>query len=291
LAIGEHLGFRVRECDREDYFARNDRPEIEFLSTGTGGDLVMLSSVEDLLERRIVLTGDHGDTAWDKDSPRVSREIKRGDPGSALADFRGRVGFQILPVPFIGIVNHPELHSISNSADMRRWSLARNRYDRPIARRIAEEQGIAREAFGQNKRAIAQTFHPTTEGHEALETMLSPPALRDFRAFYAALPRSVIVRSWSIAAVMHRAFWLNQWLARCIRRLARTIGVDIEVPLVVPARYRLAPQPNDFTFHWAIGEMITRYRRMLGANRSMADGGGAHGWVGRQCSLTRPPGD
>jgi hypothetical protein len=262
-AIGERLGYRVAEFDRNAYLARSDRPEVEFLATGTGGDLVMLSSIEPLLAGRILLTGDHGDTAWDRCSPRVSREIRRGDPGSSLIEFRSRVGFLLLPVPFIGIVHHPELHTLSNGPEMRPWSLGRERYDRPVPRRIAEEQGVPREAFGQAKRAIAQTFHPTTEGHEPLEAMLSPAALQAFRRYYEALPVALVERGRRRAWLLQRVLHLNLRVNRRLQRWARRLGVTIKPVVLVPERYGLDHAPNDFTFHWAIGEVIRRHRSAL----------------------------
>lgn len=261
--IGELLGIRMIECDRDTYLERTDRPEIEFLASGTGGDLVIMSGIEGILERRILLTGDHGDTVWDKDSPRVSTEIKRGDPGAALTDFRGRVGFLIFPIPFIGAVNHPQIDGISNSAEMRPWSLARDYYDRPIARRMAEDCGIPRETIGQSKQAVAQTFHPTTGEHEPLETMLSSPALQDFWVFYEALPASAKWRGERVSRLLRGALWLNLRLNWRIKRFGELLGVDVKPWICIPERYRLTPAPNDFTFHWAIGEMIERYQRVL----------------------------
>jgi hypothetical protein len=84
--------------------------------------------------------------------------LKRGDPsGTTIADFRLRVGFLHIPVPFIGACRHAEIHTISNSTEMHPFSVGGD-YDRPICRRILEEAGIPRELVGQRKQAIATHF-------------------------------------------------------------------------------------------------------------------------------------
>lgn len=256
IHIGNILGYQIREFDRERYLTRSDRPEIEFLATGTGGGACMFSSMEDLLKGTIMITGDRGDTLWDRNSPRVSEEIKGGDPGCSLIEFRGRVGFLQLPVPFIGAVNHPDLHRISNSPEMRPWSLERDVYDRPIPRRVAEEAGIPREAFGNAKRAIAQVFHSMDGEHEPLETMLAPQSLSDFRAFYAAIPSEAKQRGIAWHRLMQTVFWKSIKVNRALTKLSGLFKRLSE-------RHQVSPAPNDFTFHWAVHELTARYKRVL----------------------------
>ena len=88
------------------YLERKDCPEIDFLATGYGGDDLIYSSAERRLGARLLLTGYHGDKVWARHNDSVSPNIVRGDPsGGSLAEFRLRVGFLNLPVPFIGCVN------------------------------------------------------------------------------------------------------------------------------------------------------------------------------------------
>ena len=73
--------------------------------------------------------------------------------GSSFADFRLRECFLHVPIPFMGALRHRDLNRISNSDEMRPYSIG-GWYDRPIPRRIAEEGGIRRESFGHDKFAI-----------------------------------------------------------------------------------------------------------------------------------------
>ncbi len=89
----------------------------------------------------------------------VDSTIKRLDvAGHGLAELRLVVGFIQLPVPFIGARRKADIVKITESAEMDPWRL-RNDYDRPIARRIAEEAGVPRHLFGQSKMGSVVIFH------------------------------------------------------------------------------------------------------------------------------------
>ena len=64
----------------------------------------------------------------------------------SLGEFRLRAGFVHYPLPYVGALHGPAIHAITHSAEMRPWKLGTGYYDRPIPRRIAEEdpeEGIA----------------------------------------------------------------------------------------------------------------------------------------------------
>jgi hypothetical protein len=143
--------------ERERAAAAQNGSELEWLTSGTGGGDYPLAAFEPELGDAVLLTGFHGDKVWERAVP-PSSVLKRGDPsGASIADFRLRVGFLHVPVPFIGACRHSEIHTISNSAEMRPFSVGGD-YDRPICRRILEEAGIPRELVGQRKQAIATHF-------------------------------------------------------------------------------------------------------------------------------------
>jgi hypothetical protein len=62
-----------------------------------------------------------------------------------------------VPLPYIGARRKADIVKITESSDMAAWRL-RNGYDRPIPRRIAEEAGISRLAFGQSKMGSVVLF-------------------------------------------------------------------------------------------------------------------------------------
>jgi hypothetical protein len=80
---------------------------------------------------------------------------RRGDiSGCSLGEFRLRRNFLHLPLTFIGGLRCSEIRKISNSADMAAYSIGGD-HDRPVPRRILEDAGVPRHAFGQSKRGAS----------------------------------------------------------------------------------------------------------------------------------------
>jgi len=108
----------------------------------------------------VVFTGYHGDKLWDRHvaAGYLGDDVLRGDTsGLNLSEVRLATGFANVAVPFIFARGIGDLVRISNSPDMRPWQVDTG-YDRPIARRIAEERGVPRQAFGQRKRVIFEYY-------------------------------------------------------------------------------------------------------------------------------------
>jgi len=68
--------------------------------------------------------------------------------GCALGEFRLRTGFIQFPLACSGALHARAIKAITDSPAMKPWSIGGG-YDRPIARRIAEEAGVPRHLFGQ----------------------------------------------------------------------------------------------------------------------------------------------
>lgn len=121
--------------------------------SGMGFADEILRIPEDIAERRMVLTGFHGDRIWGFSG--ASPNIVRGDvSGTGLVERRLRSGFVHVPVPMLGAQAHGAIRAISGQRLMRRWRVGGD-YDRPIPRRLAEELGVPRLAFGQKKAAVS----------------------------------------------------------------------------------------------------------------------------------------
>lgn len=110
----------------------------------------------------LLLTGTHGDVVWpDAQGAKklgIDSVIRRGDPGGhGMGELRLNLGFIQLPLPFMGTRRKAEIIAITESEEMRPWRI-NTAYDRPIPRRIAEEAGIPRHAFGQSKYASVVIF-------------------------------------------------------------------------------------------------------------------------------------
>jgi hypothetical protein len=127
----------------------------------------MASFIEDNCSVAVVFTGYHGGRIWGKklEKKYLVDDIIRGDvSGLNLTEIRLKSGFINVPVPFILASNIVDINKIANSDEMKPWSLNRNDYDRPIARRIAENAGVNRNLFGINKKFIANNyFYPVNK--------------------------------------------------------------------------------------------------------------------------------
>ena len=153
--VAEALGLTCVERERTERASGGS--EVEFLTPGTGGADSPLALFEAELDGALLLTGYHGDKVWERTTP-PNAVLKRGDPsGSSLTDFRLRVGFIHVPVPFIGALRHADIHAISNAEEMRPFSVGGG-YDRPICRRILEEAGVPRGLVGRSKQAVAMIY-------------------------------------------------------------------------------------------------------------------------------------
>lgn len=113
----------------------------------------------------VLITGCLGeiwsDQAWHLDRPGlVDSELRRVDLGNhALTEVRLDAGYVQLPFPYIGARSREDIFRITNATEMGRWRLGTS-YDRPIPRRIAEERGVARRLFGQEKMASELQYAP-----------------------------------------------------------------------------------------------------------------------------------
>lgn len=139
--------------EREEIIAFEEASELVDCYAGMGFADECMRIPDQLLEGRAVLTGFHGDKVWSL--RRADSDMVRGDvSGSSLIELHLRTGFMHIPIPMMGSQAHEQIRTIATSDELKPWRIG-GRYDRPIPRRIAEEEGVPRELFGQEKRAIA----------------------------------------------------------------------------------------------------------------------------------------
>lgn len=184
--IGAALGIDVYCVDRLAYLERDDCPEAEFFACGYRGEDMAMIGWERYLDRRLLVTGVHGDRVWDRKGGGTGTGLERSDAaGASLTEYRLRVGFIHLPLPFIGCTSIASIVSISRSEEMSPWSVGGD-YDRPIPRRILEEKGLPRGAFGKQKRGSAVSFTLARKGRRgSLTGELTPQTAQEFRRFCA----------------------------------------------------------------------------------------------------------
>src|SRR5262249_8255025 len=114
--IGHILGLNVTEYDPEAFKIRNDLPEAEFAATGGGGGNVVMTTWEQQLGGKMLVTGFYGDAAWERVNNKGGVDMVSWDSaGADLIYFRTRVGFLHLAVPSIGYSEFTSVQKITNS--------------------------------------------------------------------------------------------------------------------------------------------------------------------------------
>jgi hypothetical protein len=260
--IGELLGIEVKEYDPMDYIKRDDYPEADFMATGVEGADMIFSSVDAELPEKILLVGMLGDSVWDRIDQGLGTQIVRHDAaGVSLSEFRLRIGFLCLPIPFIGCTQHPSIFNITNSKEMAKWSIENSSYDRPIPRRIAEEAGIPRECFGQRKKVVARPHISIGWRDPLLEKVMSRHSLADFHNFMKDInwPGGIATRS--SLYMMRMLYYINYRLISSVklRKACEYVGISLPLEPIIPFRYKKPRSMNSFTFHWGIRRTMKKY--------------------------------
>ena len=257
--VAKALGMKVTVIDRDAYLQRDDTeaPEAEFLCHGLEGADVNFLSFEAQLPHRVLFSGFHGDAVWDRDK-QANAEIVRGDTsGASMGEFRRRVDFFHIPVPFIGVLRHAEILAIAESAPMRPFALD-NDYDRPIPRRIVEEAGVPREAFGMAKKAVAVLFFDLNIGLHEQFAGCTRQALRKFAAGWRPAP---------LQRIRLQANALIAWSVDLTRLVLKKTRLAIHLRIERPVDSVLSTldlgsldTPSSvMVLHWAMVAIIGRY--------------------------------
>jgi hypothetical protein len=132
----------------------------------------------------LFFTGCHGEKMWDRVSHDHPDPFVRRDTSSlGFTEWRLHKGVFQCVVPFWGVRHSHELHAITAN-EMQPWYYGPDGYDKPIARRIVEEAGVPREAFGQvNKNTSMESRFLWPHSRDAQESFAAYLSARGVRGF------------------------------------------------------------------------------------------------------------
>lgn len=252
--IVKYLGYSLIHKKNElDYLNYNNAED--FVATGELGTSIYFASAENILEGKILLSGIHGGILWDKYILPVEDIIRSFYPDTARKEFRLRVGFILLTVPFIGVVKHHQIHIISNSSEMKLWVLGNN-YDRPIPRRIVEEKGIPRDMFGIQKGGGAGSS--LRFGNLAyLKKVMPSESFDHFYKFYTKEKRK---RKTPLLFFFKRTILYGIYISSIYLRRESIIDLDkIFRVSKWNRKYKCSPWAPSFLFHWGVSKVRQRY--------------------------------
>ena len=263
-AAAERLGLALSVVEPPDHARDEGTPEAEFIAAHPTGEDVDFLDMAPHLGGRLLITGHVGGDVW---TPfhQTGPELPRSDCGGAsLEEFRLRIGFSHFPVPGLGYRALDSINRISVSAEMKPWWIA-GFYNRPIARRIIEEAGIARGTFALEKKAASAVLMRRGSPARSRAVFVSPRAEAEFR-HYAALRRLAPGR-W----LAYRAgyFWTDL-VVRLVNRVnhyAERLGKKRVWRR--PFRAWAYAVGRDWSvFQWAVEKIMARYQ---GAARGEAE--------------------
>jgi hypothetical protein len=194
---------------------------------------------------------------YDRSGPHDNDLGKLDIGGFGLTEPRLRAGYVHVSPPYIGGRRRDEVVAITESSAMAAWRL-HNDYDRPIPRRIAEEAGVPRRAFGQTKVGSVVEF--------AIPQVPQGAQLR--RRFFAFLQRNGLARRWQLALLpsvrrVNEVFWFatpeHSVLAYYAMRAAiRVAGRELPPPVLWSGL-------RGALHCYAVNEVADEYRRAIGA--------------------------
>jgi hypothetical protein len=259
--IGERLGLKVAEHRTHAYRERGGSPEIEFIASSFGGGQMYLASSDGALDARVVVSGYGGDHIWARDFGKPPpRRYPMSIGGYSQNEFYIRAPALDFSIPTIGSRNFADIGAISRSDAMAPWSVGGD-YDRPIARRLLEEAGVARGTFATRKRRITPDYDNFARRSVVLSDILTPASLAAFEAWFAKvqpLPRGRAFRHGLLLNTFGRVLWSNK-----LRRFLTVRGIDWPPFASRLLRLKVPVRRNSFVFTWAVGEQIQRYRKAL----------------------------
>lgn len=241
--VADHLGLTCRSYER----AARSYPfeEAVWAATGRPGDLNL--TLFDYPEPLSVLfVGNHGDLIWSTKARDLSDPFVHGGfSGRGFCEFRLLQGVFQCVVPFWGFRHAQEIQQITHSEQMAPWTL-NNAYDRPIPRRILEESGVPRNAFGMRKK------------NTSLETPFlwpySPEAQESFCRYLQQRGIEPPSNAW-----IGLARRLSHWDNLLYMNLTKRLGIDLRL------RHRLKHPGAALIFQWANHELKKRYEEGLRA--------------------------
>jgi hypothetical protein len=244
-SIAESLEMTCHEFRHTPVLYRDEETIWAVAGSPAGLNLTVMDYPEPL---SLFFTGYRGDTTWcrqlmakvDRNEPFSSAEIA----GLGLCEFRLVRGFFHCVVPFWGSLKVNQLQAISNSQEMAPWSIG-GTYDRLIPRRILEEAGVSRTAFGIRKKATTAPrsfFWPFTS-----ECMTSFREYLQKRGLYAPSQGRI--------QLLRRLTHADQLITTNLNHLLGTRFSGL--------RPHFALRGQQLLFHWANHTLKQRYASAL----------------------------
>jgi len=176
-----YFGLPCKEVSRRAFLDVEtfDEAEFSFVPLSTQAPL---AAMEEDFRGKILICGNNGDMAWKPNYADMGNDrtesFARYISGIPQLEYRLRVGYVVFSPACIGVDHSRQLARLSRSEEMKPWDIGGD-YNRPLARRLAEDAGVPREKFGQIKLAGGHS-------HLARKKEFSPRGYERFKKFMTA---------------------------------------------------------------------------------------------------------
>lgn len=148
-SIAQTLGMKCQVVRQDKKKYKHEIATWATTGHGAGRNLTLFDYPKPLT---LFFSGKYGDVIWDRFHQELSEP--KGDVNAMMCEFRLIEGYFVTVVPWWGIQKGDEIQKINLRDEMKPWTLG-TKYDRPIARRLAEEAGIKRGTFAKRKKDTA----------------------------------------------------------------------------------------------------------------------------------------
>lgn len=265
--VARSLGLACTVRDRRDYLRLPEPPEPPFAIAPCSAN-VPLAACADVLAGRIFVTGVGGDSIWEKTKVDVFTGFAQAwtDVASGFGqhEFRLHVGYLTVAPAMIGALRSVAIGRIMRSEAMRPWSVGGD-YDRPIPRRIAEELGVPRAAFGWRKLASGHVHLTSADDYSAA-------GLASLRRFMARLESGPALRRrvWRARVACRDAWWSITPAPRL--RLVRSSAAQRALPFLLNGRPKHVAWEFAFTLQWSFDSLRDRYAVPVAAHAPLEVG-------------------
>lgn len=255
--VAERLGYsRIIKRDKDAFRSKVGIIDAEYISSGEIGTALQFSVFEDIFEGNLVFMGLRG-SYWEKHLS-MTEEFEMCnysfyETDVSVTENALKNGYIIIPLPTYGASACISIKNISNSSEMKPWTLG-VKYDKPIPRRIVESAGIPRNSFGQIK--YGGGFYLGYETAGRMKRKMSKDGYEDFLRF-----RKSYRNSRPISRFLHGVKYYNCLFPTYLSYACGRIGLHPGIKQKAP-RIANPFAPNEL-FHWSVDVMKKRYSDAL----------------------------
>ena len=255
-AIAKKLGYQHIFEEDEHRYLKNERLfEAEGSSCCAGHTF---SAFDEITGGNLLFMGTRGDSVWARQNPNANNNLdfSYGNQFSQACLACQEHDYQAcvveIPVPMIGADAWEDIHAISNSEEMRPWSVG-GKYDRPIPRRLLEEMGIGREEFGRKKQGAGSSFHFNT--FNSLRKKMSHDSYQSLRNYRQQLNRN----RWKWLLFSIRYYWVEMpmYLTHICKK------IHIKSPFSTKKCGLVDSPTTNLMILWGVDEMKKRYKEII----------------------------